>query len=314
MTHAFVVLNPVAGDSAPVVRRSLRRHLADAGWSWECHETTEEEDVAEVVHERLGGDGQPFDVVVVVGGDGTVSGVADGIARSSVPMGIIPAGTGDTLARELGIPVDPQAAMELLTGDHVVREIDAMTVGERFYVLNVSVGLSGLMMRDTARVDKRRFGRAAYVWTGLRKLFGYQPHRFTVVVDGKTRVVRASEVAVVNSGALGDPSFRWSPKVALDDGCIDVCIIRAKSVADYVGVAVSVALRRHGEEPAIEHVIAEERVVVDADPELPVQADGELLGKPPVEVRVAPGAVRVVVPESREGARAVRHGRLFDES
>ena len=57
-----------------------------------------------------------------------------------------------------------------------------------------------------------------------------------------------------------------------------------------------------------------ELVVVDADPELPVQADGEFLGKPPVEVRVAPGAVRVVVPESREGARAVLQGRLFDES
>lgn len=314
MTHAFVLLNPVAGDSGPMVRRSLQRHLADAGWSWEYYETTEEDHVADVVRERVDAGGQPIDLVVAVGGDGTMSGVAGGVARSGVPMGIVPVGTGDTLARELGIPVDPRGAMELLTGDHVLREIDAMVVGERFYVLNVSVGISGLMMRDTARVDKRRFGRAAYVWTGLRKLFGYQPHRFTVVVDGKTRVVRASEVAVVNSGALGDPSFRWSPKVALDDGRIDVCIIRAKSVADYVGVAVSVALRRHGEESAIEHVIAEERVVVDADPELPVQADGEFLGKPPVEVTVAPGAVGVVVPESREGARAVLKGRLFDES
>jgi diacylglycerol kinase family enzyme len=147
----------------------------------------------------------------------------------------------------------------------------------------------------------------------VRKLFGYQPHRFTINIDGRTRVVRASEVAVLNSGALGDPSIRWSPKVALDDGRMDVCIIRAKNVADYLGVAVSVVLRRHGDEPAIRHILAEERVVVDAEPELPVQADGEFLGKPPVEVRVVPGAVRVVVPEEAEEAPVVLGGRLFGE-
>jgi YegS/Rv2252/BmrU family lipid kinase len=311
MAHAFIVLNPVAGDSGPLIRRSLRRHFAEAGWTWELYETTGEERIADVMDAAVRNGGQAVDLFVAAGGDGTVSAVAGGVAESGVPLGIVPVGTADTFARELGVPVAPPEAMELLTGDHAIREVDAMAVGQRFAVLNVSVGISGLMMRDTARVDKRRFGRAAYVWTGFRKLFGYQPHRFTITVDGVTRVIRASEVAVVNSGALGDPSIRWSPKVALDDGRIDVCIIRAKSVADYLGVAVSVVLRRHGDEPAIRHIIAEDRVVVDAQPALPVQADGEFLGQPPVEVRVVPGAVRVVVPEAGEEGAAVLRERLF---
>jgi len=313
MGHAFIVLNPVAGDSGPLVRRSLRRHFAEAGWTWELYETTGEERVADVVGEAVEEGGQRVDLVVAAGGDGTVSAVASGVARSGLGMGIVAVGTADTFARELGIPRELPAAMDLLTGNHAVRQIDAMTVGDRFCVLNVSVGISGLMMRDTARVDKRRFGQAAYVWTGLRKLFGYQPHRFTLTIDGRRSVVRASEVAVVNSGALGGPSLRWSPKVRLDDGRIDVCIIRAKSVVDYVGVAVSVVLRRHSDEPAIQHIIAEERVVVDAEPALPVQADGEFLGEPPVEVTVVPGAVRVVVPKSGEEESGGLGEGLFGE-
>jgi diacylglycerol kinase family enzyme len=153
------------------------------------------------------------------------------------------------------------------------------------------------MMRDTARADKRRFGRVAYAWTGLRKLLGYQPHQFTVTVDGERRTVRASEVMIANSGALGDPSLRWSPQVELNDGQVDVLMVRARTALDYLRFLSAVLLGRQSEETAIRHLIAERRVVVDARPELPVQADGEFIGRPPVAVEVVPEAVEVVVGE-----------------
>ena len=294
MGNAFVVLNPATSTKGSEHR--LCQHLSDAGWTVELYTTTGEECVAEVVRARL--DGPPgVDMVVAAGGDGTVSGAADGVAQTDVPLGIVPLGTGDTFARELGIPLDSKAALDLMTGDHSVAEIDAMAVGDRFFVLNVSIGISGLMMRDTARVDKRRFGRMAYVWTGLKKLFGYQPHQFVLSVDGEDeRVIRASEIAIVNSGALGDPSLRWSPQVELDDGRIDLCVVRARSILDYLSLALAVILRRHREEPGIRHRIVEREVVVDTQSDLPVQADGEYIGAAPVEVAVVPGAVRVVVP------------------
>jgi YegS/Rv2252/BmrU family lipid kinase len=288
------------------VHGAIVRHFEDAGWGCRIYETTGLERVANVVRAALAED--DVDLVVAAGGDGTVSGAAGGLVRSDVPLGVVPVGTANTLARELGIPggelVGPGvgAALNLLTGDHDRRQIDAMEVSGRFFILNVSVGLSGLMMRDTARVDKRRFGRVAYVWTGLRKLAGYQPHRFALTIDGEEHRVKASEIAIANSGALGDPSLRWSTKVALDDGLIDVCVIRARTLLDYLGVAVAVVLRRQGEEPAIRHHIAGCRVVVDTSADLPVQGDGEFIGRPPVEVTVVPGAVRVVVPPAERDA------------
>jgi diacylglycerol kinase family enzyme len=195
-----------------------------------------------------------------------------------------------------------------------VAEVDAMAVGERFFVLNVSIGISGLIMRDTERTDKRRFGRVAYIWTGLRKLFGYQPHQFVLTIDGDTRIVRASEIAIVNSGALGDPSLRWSPRAELDDGRIDVCVLRARSVLDYLSLATALVLGRHQEEPALSHYVAEHRVSVDAGSELPVQADGEFIGQPPLEVTVVSSAVRVVVPRGRATGRAQRSPNLSQES
>ncbi len=299
--HTFVVLNPVAVNSRGQTERLLQRHFAAQGWTSEVYTTTGDEQVAAVVRAALDRiNGRRVDLLVAAGGDGTVSGVAGGVARAEVPMGIIPLGTGNTFARELGVPMGLEPALEVLTGQHEVMAIDAMRVGDRFFVLNVSIGISGLMMRDTERADKRRFGRVAYVWTGLWKLFGYQPHRFTLMIDGMTRRVRASDIAIVNSGALGDPALRWNPQVELDDGRLDVCVMRARSMVDYLGLAAAVVLRRHKEASGIRHYIVEHQVTIDAGSDLPVQGDGDFIGTPPVEVSVAPGVVRVVVPPGAE--------------
>jgi YegS/Rv2252/BmrU family lipid kinase len=299
MTRAFVVLNPVSGGKSGAAGRAIARHFEQAGWTHEIYETTGLERVDSVVRTALGSDGA--DLVVAVGGDGTVSGVASGLVHTDVPMGIVPVGTANTLARELGIPLRTKPALALLTGDHVLFMVDVIEVSGRFFIMNVSVGLSSLMMRDTDRLDKRRFGRVAYVWTGLRKLFGYQPHRFALTVDGESEEVTASEVAIVNIGALGDPTLRWSTEVALNDGQIDVLVIRARSALDYLSVAASVVLRRQAEDPAIRHRVAQRSVRVDAESDLPVQADGDFIGPPPVEVGIVPDGLRVVVPRKRGG-------------
>lgn len=319
MRKAFVVLNPVAGHSRERVPSLLERHFAEMNWACELYETTGEECVADVVRAALKRKLGAVDLVVAAGGDGTVSGVAGGLVGAPVPMGIIPVGTGNALARELNIPLNVKAALNLLTGEHALAELDAMQVEERFFVLNVSVGLSSLMIHHTAREDKRRFGRVAYVWTGLMRLFGYQPHRFDVSVDGERTRWRAVEVMIANSGAIGDPSLRWSPQVKLNDGRIDVCIVRAKSALDYLRLTWAVLLGRQRRAPHLQHLIAERDVAVSTDSHLPVQGDGDFIGWPPVEMAVVPGAVQVIVPRSggerlvlSELLDFVGNGNLFD--
>lgn len=200
----------MTGESGTPVRQTMEAHFEAAGWSCQVYVTTRQERIARVVRSALVDGGA--DMFVAAGGDGTVSGVAGGVVATGAPLGVVPLGTGDTFARELGIPLDTEAALTVLTGSHRVMTLDAMRVGRRFFVLNVSVGLSGLVMRDTARAEKRRFGRIAYAWTGLQKLLGYQHHLFTLEIDGERQEMWASEVMIANSGALGDPSLRWSPR------------------------------------------------------------------------------------------------------
>lgn len=313
------MLNPVAGRSdSDVVRRALERHSRGGSWRVEVYETTGEERVAEVVHAAVE---RGFDLFVAAGGDGTVSAVIDGLADTDIPLGIIPVGTGNALAHELGVPLDLDGALRLLMGEHAVLDIDAMqadvasdarmmntvdgdrasavqasSVGARLFVLSLSVGVSALMMRDTNPEDKRRLGVVAYSWTGLRKLLGWQPHHFTLEVDGQERRLRASEVAVVNSGALGDPSLRWGSHIHLNDGRLDVCIIRAWNAIDYLRLAWRVLLGQQRQDAGIRYLRAEQRVVVSARQPLPVQADGEFVGRTPVQVDLLPGVVRVIVP------------------
>ena len=296
VSKAFVVLNPVAGNSdAGALRQSLERRFADVDWSYEVYRTTGEERVTEIVRAALDRD---FDVFVAVGGDGTVSGVAAGLVHTDIPLGIIPVGTGNALARDLGVPLNSEEALRLLTGEHSVVDIDAMQAGDRIYLLNVTVGISAVVMRDTERQDKRRLGMLAYVWTGFRKLLGWQPHRFNVVADGQMHRFRASEVAVVNAGAIGDPSLRWGTQVRLDDGQLEACILRAQSAVGYLRLAWSMLLHRQRRDPGLRCLVVERHIAIHTGRPLPVQADGEFVGHTPVDISVVPGAVRMIVPQS----------------
>ena len=294
MRKAFVVLNPVAGQcDVDVVRQTLEQHFAKTNWTYEVYETTGQERVAEIVHAALE---RGFELFVAAGGDGTVSGVAGGIVHTAVPMGIIPVGTTNALARELDIPLELDGALSLLMGDHAITNMDAMRIRDQFFVLNIGIGISALMMRDTERDIKRRFGRIAYLWTGLAKLLGLRLRRFTVEVDGQSSRLRASEVLIVNSGGLGEPYFHWEPHIHLDDGRLDVFVLRARTAPDYLRVVWGLLLGRQKRDPNVRFLSAERSIAINADRPLPVQADGDVIGQTPIQVQVVPNALQVIVP------------------
>jgi diacylglycerol kinase (ATP) len=292
--RVFVIFNPVAGRSnAAVVRRALERHFAREGGNTDVHETTGRENLAELARSAAE---RGVDVVIAAGGDGTVSGVADGLVGSRTHLGIIPLGTTNVLARELGIPLDLDGACSLIASSHSTTAIDAMRIGDAYYYTQVGVGIDALMIRDTKTEAKRRFGKLAYIGSALMHLFGYQPRRFRLVVDGRETKRPASQIVVANSGTLGQPPFRWGPDIRPDDGRVDVCVVRAKTLFDYFELFIRVLLGRHRGSPNVRYFAARRSVRISVKKPLPVQADGEIVGETPVEIEVAPGAVRVVSP------------------
>ncbi|HEU5089696.1 MAG TPA: diacylglycerol kinase family protein [Roseiflexaceae bacterium] len=295
---AFIVLNPMAGTSdAATVRATLEQHFAPAGIEYDVYETTGNEDLTEIVRQAVE---RGIDVAVAAGGDGTVSEVANAVAGHSTALALLPVGTANVLARELGIPIDLQQAVALIAGQHATRAIDAMKVGDRHFVLQIGVGLDSLMIRDTDRESKRRFGQIAYLWTLGTRLLGYQPRRFTVYADGERRRPRAAQVLIANGGALGVQSLRWGPNITPSDGQIDVCIIGARTLVDYLGLLWHTLIGQQRRNRNVRYMHAQRSIVVNADRPLPVQADGEIIGETPVQVTVVPAAVNVVVPQSAE--------------
>ena len=118
------------------------------------------------------------------------------------------------------------------------------------------------------------------------------------MVDGQSIHQRASEILVANGGALLPP-FQWGEHISIDDGKLDVCIVHARAITGYPSLLLSILLRQQRHNPDVSYMVAEERVTIDANRKLPVQADGEFIGETPVHIQIVPGAVQVIVPVTK---------------
>lgn len=291
---ALVIWNPAAGKNThESVREALGLHFAAAHIRYELHETCKADKPRDIVRARLHGD---FDLAVAVGGDGTVSDVIDGLVGTARPLGIIPTGTGNLIARELGIPDDMSAAVAVIASSPRSRKIDAMRIGRRVFVLNASVGISAAVICGTTRRDKNRFGRLAYLGTTLLKMFTSKPRYLVVAADGIAHEYCAVEVAVMNCGMLAKALYSKGPEIRIDDGHLDVWILGLKTIHDYPRYIRGLMLGRPVDLLA-RFIDAGKIVTIRSNTPLPVQADGDIIGTTPVDIELLPGAVTVLVPE-----------------
>jgi diacylglycerol kinase (ATP) len=291
---AFVVLNRTSGQEAHGrVRGALDSHFGTSRIQYEVHETRKGEKLGEIVRGRVS---HGFDLAVAAGGDGTVSAVIDGIAGSPIPLGIIPTGTGNLIARELCIPPEVDDAVKLIAGSPRSRKIDAMRIGNRVFVLNTSVGISAAVISDTTRRSKHHFGRIAYVWNTIPKMFTLKRRQLVVTADGSGQEYRAIEVAIMNCGILAKMLHPKAPDIRIDDGHLDVLILGTKPLRDF---PLYIFRLLTGRTPDIlsRFITVERSITVRSEVRLPVQADGDMIGTTPLEVELLPRAVTVLVPE-----------------
>ena len=297
---AFVVFNPKAGkeDEAAELRSALARHFTSPRWTVEIYETTGKEDVTAICRAACE---QGTSLVISAGGDGTLVGVANALVHSQVPLGILPLGTGNRLARILSVPLKLDEAVQLLAGDHTVIEIDALKVGDRYFFSNVSVGMSPEIMNETKSAQKKRFGRLAYVLTTIKRASLFHLRRYTLTIDGQTRRMRASEVLISNTTLLEKENLLFGPPETLNDGQLEVYLVTAHTLGDYVRLVWDL-FRRPGQPMAkLYHWESQHSIRIEAGrtPQL-VQADGEVISHTPVEIQIVPKAIHVIMPKPAE--------------
>lgn len=295
MEHtALVILNPVAGTSdGRSLRQTVEDSLREAGWDFQILETEEDTDITAMTRDALSED---YDMVMAVGGDGTVSGVAGGLLNTDMPLGVVPAGTGNALARSLGIPQDPAEAIRAITGDHTVKPIHALRVGDRVFILNVSAGISAATMKGAEREDKQKLGMLAYIRDAVKQLAGAQPAYFEVMVDDQYHNGYAAEVAVISTGFLATELVSRVPYIDLKEDEVAVFIIRVRSMADYLIILWNLLLGRERQDRRVRAYHAHQTVSIKLDRDLPIQADGEPLNLKEVSIEIVPHAVRVIKP------------------
>lgn len=302
MIRALVVSNPVAaGADAEALRAGLMETFGAEGEGWRLFEANGAAGLDRRLDDAIAdARAEGCDLVLAVGGDGTVSMVAESLIRrpgdpASV-VGIIPLGTANVLARELEIPIDLNGALRLAADRPHVRALDAIACGGKHYLTQVGIGIDARMIDATSRDAQIARGRLAYLEAFLGVLRRNRSHAFTIQVDDTTVRARALQVIVANAGTLGAAPFTWGPGIAPDDGVLDLCVFVARGFRDYALVLWRLLSRRHQRDECTRYHRVRRQVRIQASRSLPVQGDGDVIGHTPVTITVAPGCLRVVVP------------------
>ena len=232
-------------------------------------------------------------LVLACGGDGTVTACAQGLAGTGVPLAIVPMGTGNLLARNVGLPMALDEAIAVAVGG-VQRSIDAGRVNGRLFAVMAGLGLDARILKGTSDPLKKRLGWLAYAISAVRHL-GDRPMRVTVSADGGgDRRMRASALIVGNVGWLrgGLPLL---PDARPDDGLLDAVVLIAGGLTGWLAVAADILLRR----PARGRIyrIQFTRLQVTLDKEQPWELDGEVMGSTcRLTVEAQPGGLLLRMP------------------
>lgn len=287
------IINPVAGQEEPVLA-VLARVLGEAGVELDVRITRGADDASRFAHEALA---DRVDVVAAYGGDGTVAAAAAALAGTETPLAILPGGTGNAIARDLGIPLELEPAVELaIHGSAGARPVDAMAFGERLGLLRIGVGADARLVRDASRERKNRWGWSAYLFEALAQMYEGERTAYRLAVDGEELEVEALTCLVANIGRLGRGDLTLGHEISPFDGKLDVLVIRDADLGSVAALGASLlGLRDPGADGALWHLQAA-RVRIESDTPQAIHCDGDLAGETPIDVEVRAGAVRIVLP------------------
>lgn len=296
-------MNPAPSRKIPLLA-ILNQHFRSAGIRWEISITHGDGD-GHTLAEKAVENGA--DVVGVYGGDGTVMEVAGGLLESNVPLLILPGGTGNVVAAELGIPEKLERACDLLCGkdEYRVRAIDVGMIGERPFLLRVGAGFESEVVQDATRELKDQFGKWAYVFAGIKALQESKEVRYEIKLDGDREISESGVAFVVaNSGRVGLGRVALAPEVGIDDGLLDVFILKKNNLEAMIQLArqmMGLDKNPLGEvlpwldaSDLVSHWTATE-IEVKSDPPMEIQVDGDVIASTPTAMHVLPSALRVVV-------------------
>lgn len=243
-----------------------------------------------------------YDSVFTLGGDGTAMEVVGALVGTHVPVGILPGGTGNLIARALGVPLDVRDAVRaLLAAPAIALDLGCLTTDaglRRHFAFATGTGADATMVANAPGWLKRHAGVLAYIGSGMGAMLRREVFGIRITVDGEVFEGRASQVMVANLGRVLNGLLTLGPDIRPDDGQLDLCVYTGGRMADVVRVGLKLVRGDFRADPCLTFRTGR-RFRVETVPPRPVQADGELLGTTPFEVTVVPGGARLLAPGVR---------------
>ncbi len=298
--NSLLIVNPTAGQGRPQeTLDALQAALAPLlGGIVVTQEAGDAERAARAASEE-----GRYSAVLAAGGDGTINETINGLMAGRaaggglLPLGLIPIGTQNVLAHELGLPSSDLAATAALLRAGRIRAIDVGLAGTRHFVLMAGFGFDALVVREVLRPMKDLIGPAAYAFATVGALAKCRSTAIRLTLDGEEIRSEAYLIVVANAASYAYRQIKLAPFAALDDGWLDICVFE-RAPTDRVGFAtqmMAVLARRHLRDPRVRYYRAK-RIVLASDPPIQGQLDGDTFGQTPLEISVLPRALPVFVP------------------
>ncbi len=268
-----LIMNPAAGrgKASSLALRAFERFRSQ-GVSFSAEQTNMPGDGARIARQAL----RDHDVIVAVGGDGTINEVIQGMLFSERPLGIIPAGSGNDFIKALGIPNHIEEAVTILMQGKT-RRIDAGSINGRFFANAVGIGFDAAVNRASYRINHSKRGLLLYLLALMKTLGRYDPVGMTITMNGKAETKDFFLLTAGNGTTVGG-GFKLTPRAKLDDGLLDITMVQPIGLLPLLWHLPKVFLGTIDRVKRYVETDRTSRLVVESSMHVPVHVDGELYG------------------------------------
>jgi YegS/Rv2252/BmrU family lipid kinase len=295
--YCFIV-NKVSGNGRALkIWYQIKKKLQEKNVNYCVHFTQEPKHATLLVQELI--KKGKVSVIITVGGDGTIHEVINGLVGTNIPLGIIPAGSGNDFCRGLGIPLKHDKALEcILSGKPKI--IDIGIVNSRYFCTVAGIGFDGEVAQKTnVSIYKKllnlvKMGKISYIISAINVLFHYKPNDISIMIDKKPyKIPKVWLIAVANLPFYGG-GLVICPKAECNDGLFDICIVQGMSKLEFLRIFPLVFKGNHTTSPFIKIIRGKELEIYSSTPLL-VHGDGEVIGPTPARIRIEPCALYVIL-------------------
>ncbi len=296
--QVLIVYNPAAGQS-PNLTSMLDRVAKlwrDRGWRVEIAATTAPGDATRRAQQAAEAG---YNAVVAAGGDGTVNEVMNGLVGTSTALGVLPLGTVNIWAREMGLSMDMLKAAASLAESKLTK-IDVGMAGNRYFLLMAGIGFDAAVTAMVNTEEKKRLGALAYIKQAVQIAWNFRGTRPKLKIDGKRVRGKILMVTIGNSQLYGGV-VKFTAHATIDDGLLDICVIKGEGMLSAPRRLISIFARHYNRDPKVQYYRGSTiEIRGQRGKSLPIQVDGDYLAQTPMTFRVVPNSLTILMPPNAD--------------